>query len=228
MRVAAAFAGGVLAGAVTACSLLGSAASLGSLASEGVSASASLAPGSGSGAGESGGGVGRICGDGAILGTVIPEIEGEGACGVQRPVRVRSVAGVELSPEPTITCETAVALKDWVETAAKPTAARSGGELAAIEIAGHYQCRPAAGVDAAAAAEHARGQAVDVSALRMADGRTISVALDWTGPDGPTLQIMHAAACGPFGTTLGPGSDGLYETRLHYGVTGNDAVASCR
>jgi hypothetical protein len=226
-RLAMALAAGALAGVVTSCSLLGSGASLGSLASEGVSASASLAPGSS--AGGSGSGVGRICGDSAIQGAVIPEIEGEGGCGVQRPVRVQSVAGVELSPQPTITCDTAAALKDWVENAAEPAAVRLGSELAGIEIAAHYQCRPAVGADAAAAGEHARGEAVDISALRLADGRTISVALDWTSPEyGPALRTVHAAACGPFGTTIGPGSNGLYETRLHYGVAESGTAAVCR
>jgi hypothetical protein len=32
------------------------------------------------------------------------------------------------------------------------------------------------------------------------------------------LRRIHAAGCGPFRTTLGPGSDGFHEDHLHYDI----------
>ncbi|MFY9319919.1 extensin family protein, partial [Lentibacter algarum] len=36
------------------------------------------------------------------------------------------------------------------------------------------------------------------------------------GKGGKAIRAAHKAACGPFGTTLGPGSDGYHEDHLHF------------
>ena len=47
----------------------------------------------------------------------------------------------------------------------------------------------------------------------------LTVAGDWgSARFGPVLRRIHAAGCGPFATTLGPGADALHADHLHYDV----------
>jgi hypothetical protein len=39
---------------------------------------------------------------------------------------------------------------------------------------------------------------------------------------------MHRAACGRFGTTLGPGSDGMHEDHLHFDTARHANGPYCR
>lgn len=160
---------------------------------------------------------GPICGSAAILGVSLPPIEDEGGCGIARPVQVRSVAGVALTPEPTLTCGTARALAVWVAREAKPAVALRGARLEGLEIAASYVCRNINRATEGELSEHARGRAIDISALRLADGRSIRVLDGWdAGPLPGLLPWVHAGACGRFTTTLGPGSDGFHEDHLHF------------
>lgn len=211
-----------LAAALAACGLLGSTASTvgsgASLASQGSGASSRAVPdiGGGDEAAAEEGPVGRICGTRAIRGRVLPEIEGEGACGVKAPVRVASVNGIVLMPEPVVTCETATALEAWVSEVAIPVFDRSGDPLRSIEIAAHYICGPAD------APGHASGEAVDISSFGLESGEAYVVSRDWQDPlRGVTLGDLHIAACGPFEGTLGPRPDGLHAVSLHYDVAGS-------
>ncbi|MCX8508451.1 MAG: extensin family protein, partial [Rhodobacteraceae bacterium] len=64
--------------------------------------------------------------------------------------------------------------------------------------------------------EHGRGRAVDVAAIILANGQAISVLEDWgKGRAGRILKAVRAAACGPFTTVLGPGSDAFHRNHLH-------------
>lgn len=172
---------------------------------------------------------GAICGDPAILGAEMPPIAGEGGCGMARPVRVSSVSGVALSPQPTITCGTARALRTWVDAAAKPELARDGGRLTGLDIAADYVCRNVNRAEEGDLSEHARGRAIDISAFRLADGRVVTVLEDWgSRPWGRALRQIRADACGTFRTTLGPGSDAYHEDHLHLDVAQGRRRPYCR
>ena len=63
---------------------------------------------------------GAICGDRDLQGEVIGRVPGKlNGCGVQDAVRVRSVAGINLSQSSVMDCDTAKALKKWVNNGAK-------------------------------------------------------------------------------------------------------------
>jgi hypothetical protein len=172
---------------------------------------------------------GPVCGDAAILGETLPAIEDGGGCGIARPVRLRSVAGVALAPEPTLGCDAAGALKAWVRDEAKPAFAPIGARLEGLEIADDYSCRNRNRAARGKLSEHARGGAIDIAGFRLADGTVVSVADGWTSPRyGTALRRLHAAACGPFGTALGPGSDEFHETHLHYDVEERRIGPYCR
>ena len=82
-----------------------------------------------------------------------------------------------------------------------------------MQVVGHYAYRPRNNQAGARLSEHGRGRAIDIGGVILDDGTRLTVARDW--PD-PALREMHEAACGIFGTTLGPGSDGFHEEHVHY------------
>jgi hypothetical protein len=55
-----------------------------------------------------------------------------------------------------------------------------------------------------------------VAALILENGAVISVLKDWgRGRQGKILKAIRRAACGPFTTVLGPGSDRFHRDHLH-------------
>lgn len=181
------------------------------------------------GSGGTGGAAGPVCGSGQIIGEPVPRVDGPGQCGIRRPVRVSSVGGVVLTPAATVTCETAQALNRWVGASAKPEVARAGESLASMRVAASYACRSRNSRAGARLSEHARGNAIDISALTFRSGENVTIAGDWRDAEfGPMLRAMHAGACGTFGTTLGPGSDGHHEDHVHYDVARHANGPHCR
>ncbi|MGY6548108.1 MAG: extensin-like domain-containing protein [Roseinatronobacter sp.] len=172
----------------------------------------------------------NLCGIRGLEGEVIPPVTSAVAgCGVAAPVRVTSVDGVRLSQGAVLDCETAAALHRWVRTGVKPAVGRSGGGVAQLQVAAHYVCRPRNNIRGAPVSEHGRGRAIDISGLQLADGTRISVRNDWQdGQHARKLQRMYRAACGPFGTTLGPGSDGRHEAHFHFDTARHRNGPICR
>lgn len=167
---------------------------------------------------------GPVCDTDALVGVPLPAITGPGGCGVAAPVELAFAAGVVLDPPAILSCGAARTLRAWLVTAVKPAIAATGGRLAALEIAGAYVCRGRNGQPGAKLSEHGRGRAVDVGALRLADGSEVTV-----GRDAPDLVAhVRAGACGPFATVLGPGSDSFHETHLHLDVADRRHGPYCR
>ncbi|NAZ36003.1 extensin family protein [Rubellimicrobium sp. CFH 75288] len=156
---------------------------------------------------------GQVCGDPRLQGEVVAAIRGSGGCGIEEPVRLRSVDGVRLSQPALVDCPTATALLDWIGKGVRPALDGRGGGPVALEIMGHYVCRPRNNQAGQRLSEHGRGRAIDIGAVILADGTRLSVLRD--GRD-PAMRAMHRAACGIFSTTLGPGSDGFHEDHFHY------------
>lgn len=167
---------------------------------------------------------GSVCGDPSIRGkTLAPVVSKVRGCGIEDPVQITEVAGVRLSEAATIDCPTAIALKTWVETGLQPA---FKGQVAKIRIAGHYVCRGRNNKSGAKISEHGRGRALDVSGLVLKDGSGLSIEAHYHKIK--PLRAAHRAACGTFGTTLGPGSDGYHEDHLHFDTAHHSNGAYCR
>ncbi|MES2665839.1 MAG: extensin family protein [Pseudomonadota bacterium] len=165
---------------------------------------------------------GAVCGDPSIRGETMSPIKARTkGCGIAEPVSVTSVAGVRLSQAGTMDCPTALALKRWVEDGLQPTLGRD----AAVEltVAAHYICRSRNNVRGARISEHGRGRAIDISGVQLEGGKSLSVQRNFR-----TLRAAHKAACGVFGTTLGPGSDGYHEDNLHFDTAAYRGGPYCR
>ncbi|MEH6773304.1 MAG: extensin family protein [Cereibacter changlensis] len=156
---------------------------------------------------------GSVCGDPSIRGEVLAPITGKlRGCGIDEPVKITSVDGVKLSMAATVDCSTAKALKTWINRGLRPAM----GEVMALQVAGAYTCRSRNNQSGAPISEHGRGKAIDISGITLASGKTVTVEGGWRSKEGRGMQQAHKAACGIFGTTLGPGSDGFHEDHLHF------------
>jgi hypothetical protein len=161
---------------------------------------------------------GQICGDPAIQGEEISDIDGPGGCGVTGAVRVKSVAGVRLTTQPTIDCNTAKALRRWVTDGIIPVVGNTGGGVASLRVVGHYTCRNRVGGSTTnkKLSEHSRGRAVDIGGIQLKNGTELTVLTDWNKRGaGQQLKSMWQAACGPFGTVLGPGANAAHRDHFH-------------
>lgn len=173
---------------------------------------------------------GSVCGDPAIQGEVIGRLPGAIAgCGVENAMSIASVSGVRLSTKATMDCGTAKALKQWVDTSAKPALSRKGGGLREIQVAAHYACRRRNNAKTGKISEHGTGRAIDISGFRMADGSLITVLEHWnTRRNGKALQRMHAGACGLFGTVLGPKANRFHVDHFHFDTARYRSGTYCR
>ncbi len=171
---------------------------------------------------------GGLCGDPLLVGEVVGPVDGPGVCGIGQAVSVQSVAGVRLSQKALVECATAQALREWVVGSAKPTLAKTGGGLVELKVAAHYACRTRNHQPGARISEHGKGRAIDISAFRMADGSEITLLKGWRGKSGDKLKAMHAAACGPFGTVLGPKADRHHQDHFHFDVAQHRSGSYCR
>ncbi|MFZ7091174.1 extensin family protein [Primorskyibacter sp. 2E233] len=180
---------------------------------------------SGGGAPEGGG----LCGDPTLVGEAIGSVAGSGVCGIENAVLLRSVDGVALSQPAKINCETARALKTWIQTGARPAVGKRGGGVAELKVAASYSCRTRNNQPGAKISEHGKGRAIDIAAVRLADGTELSVLQHWGGgKNGRALKKMHAAACGPFGTVLGPKSDRFHKDHFHFDTASYRSGSYCR
>lgn len=173
---------------------------------------------------------GSVCGNRAIRGEEVAAIPGRlPGCGVSDPVRITEVAGVRLSQASVMDCDTAKALHDWVERGVKPAVGRLGGGLSGLRVAAHYACRTRNNRPGAKISEHGKGHAIDISGFVLKNGVTISVLNGWRDPvQGKVLKAAHAAACGPFGTVLGPNADRYHQDHLHMDTARYRSGSYCR
>ncbi|SLN69910.1 hypothetical protein ROA7023_03397 [Roseisalinus antarcticus] len=172
---------------------------------------------------------GAVCGDLDIQGERVGTVDGPGRCGVENAVRVRAVGGIRLSTPATIDCPTALALKSWVERGLKPTVGNEGGGPVEMQVMSHYACRSRNNVSGARLSEHAFGRAIDIGAVRLRDGSSISVLNGWgTSDDGRQLRQMHQAACGIFGTVLGPAANRAHRDHFHFDTARYRSGSYCR
>lgn len=171
----------------------------------------------------------NVCGDPALIGEAIGAVEGAGACGIENAVRLTAVSGVALSTPATVDCPTAQALKTWVETGVRPAVGGTGGGVQSLRVVAHYVCRTRNHRPGARLSEHSFGRAIDIGGIGLADGSEITVLTDWNGsPHAARLRQMWQAACGPFGTVLGPESDAHHQDHFHFDTASYRSGSYCR
>ncbi len=174
--------------------------------------------------------LGGLCGVPGVVGEERAPFRDGGACGIARPVSITRVAGISLSQPALVSCPTVRALDRWVRGAAIPAAEARGERLVSMRVAASYACRTRNSRPGARISEHAKGNAIDLSAFTFASGRTVTVLEGWNGGrrDRRMLRRMHGAACGTFGTVLGPEADRFHRDHLHFDVAGYRSGPFCQ
>jgi hypothetical protein len=125
---------------------------------------------------------------------------------------------VALKPTATLACPIVSALDKWLVEAVQPAAMRwFGSRVAEIKQISAYSCRGMNGSSRAHISEHAFGNALDVSAFVLADGRKISVESGWKGlpEEQGFLRDVQGGACQIFNTVLAPGSNVYHYNHIH-------------
>ena len=173
---------------------------------------------------------GGLCGMPALKGEKVGEVDHpRDGCGIEQAVRITRIGDVTLSQPALIDCPTARALKGWLDNGAGPAIGRRGGGLAELRVAAHYACRTRNHQPGARISEHGKGRAIDISGFVLRDGSVLTVQEGWPARrDGRILRNMHAAACGPFGTVLGPDSDRFHQDHFHFDTARHRGGAYCR
>lgn len=173
---------------------------------------------------------GRICGSRSIRGYKLSPIPGKlYGCGVAQPVQVTSVDGVWLSQPATMDCATAKALNSWVKDGVKPAVGRLGGGVASLQVVSHYSCRTRNSLPGAKISEHGKGRAIDIAAINLKNGQSLSVLRDWRKrATSKVMRVLHATACGPFRTVLGPNADKYHQDHFHLDTSRRGGKSYCR
>jgi hypothetical protein len=148
----------------------------------------------------------------------IPDIHGEGGCGGEDLVRLEAVvlpdnSRVQVKPAAILRCKMASAVADWIRTDMAPLAASLGTAIRDLDNFDSYECRGRNRVVGAKISEHGRANALDVRALKLADGRSISLT-DRKAPREIRESVLRSV-CARFSTVLGPGSDWYHEDHIH-------------
>jgi hypothetical protein len=131
---------------------------------------------------------------------------------------VAALGPVEIKPAATLACPIVSALDRWIADAVQPAAQRWFRQpVTEIKQISAYSCRGMNGQPGARISEHAFGNALDIAAFILADGRRITVKTGWRGSpeEQGFLRDVQGAACDQFNTVLAPGSNRFHYDHIH-------------
>ena len=148
----------------------------------------------------------------------VPRLVGPGACGGGDMTELKAVmladgTSVDIRPAPVLRCAMAEQLAIWLREDAASLLAPLGSTLRSVENFDSFECRGRNRVVGAKLSEHGKGNAIDIRAFGLADGRAIG--LTDTAVAGGLREELRDSACRRFTTVLGPGSDGAHEAHVH-------------
>jgi hypothetical protein len=157
---------------------------------------------------------------GNVVAEASPPIH-SGQCGIEHPLMLKAIVlgdkrPIKVEPPVAMRCRLADTVAAWIIEDVAPAVAAAGPPLAALSGVGAYECRGRNGVPGAVLSEHAIGNAMDISALKLADGHLISVQEQKQEQKNvPLFEKIRVSACARFTTVLGPGADASHKTHLH-------------
>ncbi len=131
---------------------------------------------------------------------------------------VSSFGSVTLKPTATLACPIVSVLDRWIADSVQPAAQRwFGARVVEIKQISAYSCRGMNGNPNAHISEHAFGNALDIAAFTLADGRRVTVKDGWHGlpEEQGFLRDVQGAACQQFNTVLAPGSNQYHYDHIH-------------
>ena len=138
--------------------------------------------------------------------------------GPSRGDPVGALGPVSVKPAATLACPIVSTLDRWFAESVQPAAQRwFGVRVVEIKQISAYSCRGMNGNPHAHISEHAFGNALDIAAFTLADGRRITVKDGWRGlpEEQGFLRDVQGGACQLFNTVLAPGSNPQHADHFH-------------
>jgi hypothetical protein len=120
---------------------------------------------------------------------------------------------VAVKPAAILRCAMATAVADWIRIDMAPLAAGLGSAISDLDNFDSFECRGRNRIAGAQLSEHGRANALDVRALKLANGQSIALT-DRGVPREIRESVLHSV-CARFTTVLGPGSDWYHEDHIH-------------
>lgn len=127
-------------------------------------------------------------------------------------------APVVVKPTATLACPIVAVLDRYIDETVQPAALHWFGQrVVEIKQVSAYSCRGMNGNAHAHISEHAFGNALDIAAFILADGREVTVRSGWYGlpEEQGFMRDLEAGACQRFSTVLAPGSNAYHDDHIH-------------
>lgn len=136
-------------------------------------------------------------------------------CSIPYPLVLKKLgASIEIAPEAELNCAMAETAARFAADVVSPAAkAEFGSGLKSVAQASAYVCRPRHG--GGKMSEHAFGNALDIASFTLSDDTRIDIGPVPPEKQAKFLDAVRKAACGPFKTVLGPGSDPDHSRHFH-------------
>lgn len=158
----------------------------------------------------------RLTEAGAEFTVIEPALSDPKGCTVPFPLELKSAGnGVDIAPDAVLNCTMAEELVRFAAATIDPAAQlHFGARLKAISNDSAYVCRARA--SETKLSEHAFGNAFDIGRFILEGGRTVEVKATSDPKEAMFLAAVRMAACGPFKTVLGPGSNADHALHFHF------------
>lgn len=150
-------------------------------------------------------------------------------CTIAEPLEMGTLPDdIELTPPAILDCPTALQFVRFTQDVIQVKAtAILGSPIKTIAQASAYVCRTRNGTSKLS--EHAYGRAIDIGSFETTSGKIVPVK---TLPESQEIEAnfldaVRDAACGPFKTVLGPGSDPDHEFHFHFDMAPRKGKAYC-
>jgi hypothetical protein len=147
-----------------------------------------------------------------------PTLNGPNQCGAGDLVRLDGImmpnSGlITVSPPPMLRCTMAEAVAQWVRDDIGSIIGEFEAPPVAITNEGSYECRGRNNDSGAKISEHARGNALDLGKIRLANGTLVELSNKFAFQS--VRQRLRDTACHRFTTVLGPGADPFHANHIH-------------
>ena len=150
-----------------------------------------------------------------------PPIHRSASCNIDNPIEVSGFnsGSIAFKPAATLNCQVTETFARWIKGDLQPAARlRYLSGINTIYNAGGYSCRTMNHRRGAKMSEHSRGNAIDVTRIKLNNGKDISVRRPgfFAFREKGLLNSVRSDACDYFTTVLGPGYNPEHANHFHF------------